>query len=192
MEEWTRVLERAVEATRTGVLITDPSRPDNPIVYVNPAFERITGYSADEVLGRNCRFLQGHDRDQPAPEEARAAIRKGRDCRVSVRNYRKDGALFWQDNPFEGRYETCVDGRTADYTTYKSKPDLIAFLHTEVDPSLEGRGLGSTLVGSALDDARELGSEVLPFCPFVNDFIGRHRDEYGDLVPAGYRPQFGL
>jgi len=97
MEEWSRVLERAVEATRTGVLITDPNRPDNPIVYANPAFERITGYSAEEVIGRNCRFLQRDDRDQPALEEVRSAIRERRDCRVSVRNYRKDGTLFWQE-----------------------------------------------------------------------------------------------
>jgi diguanylate cyclase (GGDEF)-like protein/PAS domain S-box-containing protein len=97
MREWPRVLERAVEATRTGVLITDPNRPDNPIVYANPAFERITGYSAEEVIGRNCRFLQRDDRDQPALEEVRTAIREGRDCRVAVRNYRKDGALFWQE-----------------------------------------------------------------------------------------------
>src|SRR3712207_5024003 len=97
MEGWPRVLERAVESTRTGVLITDPNRPDNPIVYANPAFERIAGSSAEEVLGRNCRFLQRHDRDQPALEEVRAAIREGRGCRVVVRNYRKDGALFWQE-----------------------------------------------------------------------------------------------
>ncbi len=97
MEEWPRVLERAVESTRTGVLITDPNQPDNPIVYANPAFERISGYAAEEVLGRNCRFLQRHDKDQPALEEVRAAIREGRECRVVVRNYRKNGALFWQE-----------------------------------------------------------------------------------------------
>jgi diguanylate cyclase (GGDEF)-like protein/PAS domain S-box-containing protein len=97
MEEWPRVLERAVESTRTGVLITDPNQPDNPIVYANPAFERITGYSTEEVLGRNCRFLQRHDSDQPALEEVREAIREGRECRVVVRNYRKNGALFWQE-----------------------------------------------------------------------------------------------
>jgi predicted GNAT family acetyltransferase len=96
------------------------------------------------------------------------------------------------DNPFEGRYEIRLDGRTAGFTAYKSKPNLIAFLHTEVDPSLEGRGLGSRLVGSALDDARERGLEVLPFCSFVNEFIHRHRDEYVGLVPAAYRRQFGL
>jgi predicted GNAT family acetyltransferase len=96
------------------------------------------------------------------------------------------------DNPFEGRYEIHLDGRTAGFTAYKSKPDLIAFLHTEIDPSLEGRGLGSRLVSSALDDARERGLEVMPFCPFVNEFIGRHRNAYVELVPESYRRQFGL
>jgi uncharacterized protein len=96
------------------------------------------------------------------------------------------------DNPFEGRYEIRLDGRTAGFTVYKSKPNLIAFLHTEVDPSLEGQGLGSRLIGSALEDARERGLEVLPFCPFVNEFIHRHRDDYVELVPAGYRREFGL
>jgi predicted GNAT family acetyltransferase len=97
-----------------------------------------------------------------------------------------------RDNPFEGRYEIRLDGRTAGFTAYESKPNLIAFLHTEIDPSLEGRGLGSRLVGSALDDAREHGLEVLPFCPFVNAFIRRHRDEYVELVPEGFRQGFGL
>ena len=96
------------------------------------------------------------------------------------------------DNPFEGRYEIRVDGRTAGFTVYKSKPKLIAFLHTEIDPSLEGLGLGSRLIGSALDDARERGLEVLPFCPFVNEFIRRHRKEYVGLVPERYRREFGL
>ena len=97
MDGWPRVLERAVESARNGVVITDPNQPDNPIVYVNPAFERISGYSSEEILGRNCRFLQRHDKDQPALEEVRMAIRNGRECRVVVRNYRKNGALFWQE-----------------------------------------------------------------------------------------------
>ena len=97
MDGWPRVLERAVESARNGVLITDANQPDNPIVYANPAFERISGYSLAEVLGRNCRFLQHHDTEQPALEEVRMAIREGRECRVVVRNYRKNGALFWQE-----------------------------------------------------------------------------------------------
>jgi PAS domain S-box-containing protein len=65
-------------------------------VYVNPAFEETTGYAAEEAVGRNCRFLQGEDRDQPAVEELRRAVREGRHCTV-LRNYRKDGSLFWNE-----------------------------------------------------------------------------------------------
>jgi predicted GNAT family acetyltransferase len=78
------------------------------------------------------------------------------------------------------------------FSTYKCKPNLIAFLHTEIDASLEGYGLGSRLVGSALDEARARGLEVLPFCPFFNEFIRRHRDDYVELVPERYQQEFGL
>lgn len=92
-----RLLESAVEASSNGILITDPNLPDMPIVYVNPAFERMTGYALEEVLGHNCRFLQGTDRDQPNLEELRAAIREGRECRAVLKNYRKDGTPFWNE-----------------------------------------------------------------------------------------------
>ena len=92
-----RLLDRAVSASTNSIVITDPSQPDSPLVYVNPAFERTTGYAAEEALGRNCRFLQGEDRDQPALEEVRAAIREGRHCTVVLRNYRKDGTLFYNE-----------------------------------------------------------------------------------------------
>ena len=71
--------------------------PDNPLVYVNPAFEEISGYTADEVLGHNCRFLQADDRDQPALDELREALVEGQECRVVLRNYRKDGTPFWNE-----------------------------------------------------------------------------------------------
>ena len=96
-EELRRLLDRAVAASSNGILITDPGLPDNPLVYVNPAFERTTGYSKEEAVGRNCRFLQGEDSNQPALEEVRAAVREGRECRVVLRNYRKDGSLFWNE-----------------------------------------------------------------------------------------------
>jgi PAS domain S-box-containing protein len=92
-----RLLERAVTASTNSISITDPSQPDGPLVYVNPAFERTTGYAAEEVLGRNCRFLQGEDRDQPALGELRAAIREERHCTVVLRNYRKNGTLFYNE-----------------------------------------------------------------------------------------------
>jgi PAS domain S-box-containing protein/diguanylate cyclase (GGDEF)-like protein len=84
----------ALESSSEGVLIADMRLRDQPIVHVNPAFELITGYSAAEVVGKNCRYLQGHDRLQPEIAEVRAALAEGRACSVILRNYRRDGAMF--------------------------------------------------------------------------------------------------
>src|SRR5829696_4638516 len=92
-----RLLERAVNASTNSIVITDPNLPDDPLVYVNPAFEETTGFAAREALGRNCRFLQGEDRDQPALAELRSAVREGRQCTVVLKNYRKDGTPFWNE-----------------------------------------------------------------------------------------------
>lgn len=95
--ELRRLLGRAVAASYNGIVITDPTLPDNPIIYANPAFERMTGYSRSEALGRNCRFLQNDDTDQPPLEDLRAAVNEGRECRVVLRNYKKSGEMFWNE-----------------------------------------------------------------------------------------------
>lgn len=96
-EEALRLRERALEASANAIVITDQQQPDQPIIYVNPAFERITGYRADEAIGRNCRFLQGSDRNQADLEKLRALIRDGEEGRVVLRNYHKSGDLFWNE-----------------------------------------------------------------------------------------------
>ena len=85
---------QAIEATDSGIIITDPRRDDNPIVYVNPAMVQITGYAAEELIGRNPRLLQGRAHEQPGLSEIRAALRERRPVQVVLRNYRKDGSLF--------------------------------------------------------------------------------------------------
>ncbi|MFN4280893.1 GAF domain-containing protein [Thermosynechococcus sp.] len=92
-----RLRERAIIASTNGIVITDYRQPDNPIIYVNPAFERMTGYRATEVVGKNCRFLQGRDRHQAGVEVIRNAIKQGQSCRVVLRNYRKNGQPFWNE-----------------------------------------------------------------------------------------------
>ena len=92
-----RIFERAVTASTNSIVITDPSQRDDPLVYVNLAFERTTGYAAEEALGHNCRFLQDGDREQPAIKDVRTAVREGRHCTVVLRNYRKDGTLFYNE-----------------------------------------------------------------------------------------------
>ncbi len=95
-EERLQLLERAIAASKNGVTITD-ARNNNRLVYVNPGFEQMTGYSAAEVIGKNCRFLQGAEADQPELDRLSAAIKAGKDCTVVLRNYRKDGSLFWNE-----------------------------------------------------------------------------------------------
>lgn len=92
-----RLYKRSIEASSTGISISDMREPDHPLIYVNPAFCEITGYRYDEVVGKNCRFLQSDDRHQTAVQEMRQAIREGRETHVRLRNYRKDGTLFWND-----------------------------------------------------------------------------------------------
>ena len=87
--------ERAVIATDITFTITDPRQPDGPLVWVNPSFTRITGYAADEVVGRNCRFLQGPATDPDAVAEIRTALAEQRTVTTTLLNYRKDGSAFW-------------------------------------------------------------------------------------------------
>lgn len=96
-EDKLHLMQRALDSSNNGIIITGPAEADYPIRYANPAFRRITGYSDDELVGRNPRFLQSEDRGQPALEELRAALRENREGYAVLRNYRKDGSLFWNE-----------------------------------------------------------------------------------------------
>lgn len=85
----------AFKATRMPMLITDPRQPDNPIIFCNKAFETLTGYATHELIGRNCRLLQGPETDQKTVARMRAAIAAEEDISVDILNYRKDGGTFW-------------------------------------------------------------------------------------------------
>ncbi len=91
------LMERAINASSNGIIITDAISADNSVIYANAAFERITGYSREDVLGRNCRFLQGPQTSQSELERLRQAILQGQDCLVVLQNYRADGSLFWNE-----------------------------------------------------------------------------------------------
>ena len=147
-----RLLDRAVAASANGIVITDPKLPDNPIVYVNPAFERISGYPAEEVMGRNCRFLQGDERDQPALEELRTALREERESRVVLRNYRKDGEPFWNElyvspvHDDEGRLTNFV-GVQNDITERRRFEEILRESEERFRATFEHAAVGAAQVG---------------------------------------------
>ncbi|NAS62626.1 hybrid sensor histidine kinase/response regulator, partial [Pseudomonas syringae pv. actinidiae] len=85
----------AVETTRMPMIVTDPNSPDNPIIFSNRAFLEMTGYAAEEILGTNCRFLQGPDTDPAVVRSIRDAIEERADISAEIINYRKDGSSFW-------------------------------------------------------------------------------------------------
>ena len=88
---------RLVESSPEGLVLIDAQGKDHPVIYVNPAFEALTGYTAGELTGRNLRLLQADDREQDGRHRLRDALSRGETCRVLLRNYRKDGSLFWNE-----------------------------------------------------------------------------------------------
>jgi uncharacterized protein len=96
------------------------------------------------------------------------------------------------DAPANERFEIRSGDDVIGFTQYKRRGHLIAFIHTEVLPEYEGKGVASQLIATALDTSREQGMTVLPFCPFVRGYIEKHPDGYLDLVPPDFRKDFRL
>ncbi|MGG1594720.1 PAS domain-containing protein [Terribacillus saccharophilus] len=90
-------IKAAIDRVGTGVVITDPSLPDNPIIYVNEGFEEMSGYTSSEMIGRNCRFLQGKETNPEDVNTLRKAIKEKRKVMVEILNYKKNGEQFWNE-----------------------------------------------------------------------------------------------
>ena len=152
--------ESALAATAEGVTISDPSLPDNPVIYANAGFERLTGYSIDEVVGRNCRFLQGPGTEDAAVDEIRDAVRHGRECTVQLLNYRKDGSSFWNRlsiTPVRNQAGelTHFVGIQSDVTEQKNAEDALR----EANEKLEA---ANRRVAEDLDAAAKIQKSLLP------------------------------
>jgi diguanylate cyclase (GGDEF)-like protein/PAS domain S-box-containing protein len=107
---------RLVASAPEGVVLVDAQNPERPVIYANPGFEALTGYSAAELLGRNLRLLQGEDREQDGRLRLREAMGKGESCRVLLRNYRKDGTVFWNEMTILPLLD--ADGRVTHFAGY--------------------------------------------------------------------------
>lgn len=125
----------AFKATRMPMIVTDPSQPDNPIIFCNEAFRKLTGYSDEEIIGRNCRFLQGAETDRETIAKIRDSIAAGQDVAVDILNYRKDGSTFWNAvfiSPVRDEANKIIYffASQLDFTTVKSREaDLAAARH---------------------------------------------------------------
>ncbi|MGC2463290.1 MAG: diguanylate cyclase [Steroidobacteraceae bacterium] len=98
MDEWSvEFLRGVLDAAPEGIVVCRSGQADQPLVYANAAFQRLTGYGSDELMGQDLRRLQGSDRDQEGRAQLREAIARGQSCRVLMRNYRKDGTQFWNE-----------------------------------------------------------------------------------------------
>ncbi len=148
LDDGTDPFVAAVRATRMPMVITDPRKPDNPIVFANDSFCRLTGYARGEIIGRNCRFLQGPGTDAEAVQRIREAVENKKSVQVDLLNYRKNGEPFWNRlllGPVKG-----VDGETA------------YFFASQVDVTLERERLvglensNAALTAELADRVREV------------------------------------
>jgi diguanylate cyclase (GGDEF)-like protein/PAS domain S-box-containing protein len=158
--------QRALESSGNGIIITDCLQPDNPIVYVNPAFERITGYSEAEALGRNCRFLRGDDRNQPGMPELREAIQGKQEARVVLRNYRKDGTLFWNElfvapvRSDDGTVTHFVGAQNDISEQKRAEENLLHMATHDALTGLPNRSLLQDRIGQAIGHAERMQREI--------------------------------
>ncbi|MBZ9799442.1 PAS domain-containing protein [Mesorhizobium sp. ES1-4] len=132
--DWKELAATAFQRTRMPMVVTDATLRDYPIVLANPAFLTLTGYSAEEVLGRNCRFLQGPATSAAAVAEIRAGLQEERDVSVEVLNYRKNGAPFWNQLHLSPIYDdggrlVYHFGSQIDRTDYRRVQSLEASEH---------------------------------------------------------------
>lgn len=204
------VLALAIAAAPTGITVADPALPDCPLVFMNPAFTRMTGYAPEEVLGRNCRFLQGRGTEKEAVRSLRLAIAAGKPITLEFTNHRKDGRRFvnelrmapvldeagqliayigiQHDVTARKRAEReAAKARRAAERANQEKSDFLAFMSHEVRTPLHGvMGTLSLLLDTALDAEQRAYAETAQRCGAtllhtVNELLDLSRIEAGKL-----------
>jgi PAS domain S-box-containing protein len=131
------LMQMVINASNDGIVVAEREGRETPVIYVNPAFERLTGYTLDEILYQDCRFLQTGDRDQPGLMAVRKAMQEGSPCREILRNYRKDGTLFWNELSLSTLYNeadklTYFIGVQKDVTLQVKAQQRVAQLEAEL------------------------------------------------------------
>ena len=144
------LLEQMIATSTSGIVVTNPALPNNPIIFANKAFYEMTGYSEDETLGFNCRFLQREDTNQTQVKELRDAIKSFAPCAVTLRNYKKSGEMFWNElhiNPH-------VDPQTNSTYFIGVQHDLTAAVELQQQRQTYNAGLIHDIKGPIYSQAR--------------------------------------
>ncbi len=174
----------ALQSAGNGIVISDALQKDFPIIYFNSAFQDLTGYSSEEILGNNCRFLQSDDRDQDGINKMRHAIKNGESCQITLRNYKKDGTLFWND---------------LSVTPIKDKNDVITHYIgiqndiTQRKKTEEERNYLSKIFDDSLNEIYVFDSDTLKFVNVnygAQKNLGYTLDELKRLTPVDIKPEF--
>jgi len=177
-EEALRLRDRAMQAVTQGILITDPNQSDNPIVYASPGFELLTGYSATEAVGRNCRFLQGEDTDPEMIDRLHAATTAGLECSVEFLNYRKDGTPFWialHISPVRD-----ASGRTTHFVGVQVDVTERKKLEDQLRQSQKMEGIGQ-LAGGVAHDFNNLLTVINGYSDMVLDRLPAGHPDRGPI-----------
>jgi PAS domain S-box-containing protein len=181
-----RLFETAIKAVPVGIVFSDATRPDNPLVFVNDGFELITGYSLADVLGRNCNFLKGPNTGPAALAEMRAAIAEGKSCNVVLENYRKDGTMFWNSvliTPLRDRSGNVVNfvgiqtDVTAQIDALKKLEDLNQEISRNAADLAETNRELETFAYSVSHDLRAPVRHISGFAGMLREHAGESLDE---------------
>ncbi|WP_138433209.1 sensor histidine kinase [Winogradskyella algicola] len=169
---------KALDSANNGIVITDALKPDNPIIYHNAAFEKLTGFTKEEILNKNCRFLQGDDRDQKALAKIRKAIKNGESCLATLRNYKKDGTIFYND-----LYITPITNRRGIVTHFIGVQNDV----TERVRAEEEKNHLATIFNESLNEIYVFDAETLHFINANRGAlknIGYSLDELKSMTPV--------
>lgn len=184
IEEDLKLKSKALSTAINGIIITDALQKDNPVIYANSAFEELTGYSQEEILNKNLRFLQGEDRNQKGVDELRKAVKNEESCEVEIRNYSKDGSLWWNKLSITPLKDS--QGRTTHFIGIQN--DITERIEAE-----EERNHWNKIFEDSLNEIYILDAKTLRFISAnrgAQKNIGYSLEELQKLTPLNLKPEY--